>query len=132
VRRPLDIMDSLVTIQTTADPAMFPLLRKMAAAAARSFGASMLEAADVELSIGEALANVYLHAYGRRPGPVAITIDFDGAAMSLAVRDEGQGKPETIRVGRGLSLLQELTDGVDLVAAPDGHGAVLQITRRLG
>jgi anti-sigma regulatory factor (Ser/Thr protein kinase) len=125
-------MDPLVTIQTTADPALFPLLRKMAAAAARSFGASMLEAADVELSIGEALANVYLHAYGRHPGPVAITIDFDGVAMSLAVRDEGRGKPDTVQAGRGLSLLQELTDGVDLLAGPEGRGAVLQITRRLG
>lgn len=92
----------------------------------------MLEAADVELSIGEALANVYLHAYGRRPGPVTITIDFDGVMMSLAVRDEGRGKPDVVQAGRGLSLLRELTDGVDLLAAPEGRGAVLQITRRLG
>jgi anti-sigma regulatory factor (Ser/Thr protein kinase) len=125
-------MDSLVTIQTTADPTLFPLLRKMAAAAARSFGASMLEAADIELSIGEALANVYLHAYGQRPGPVTITIDFDGVTMSLAVRDEGRGRPDVVQAGRGLRLLQELTDGVDLLAAPEGHGAVLQITHRLG
>lgn len=125
-------MDSLVTLQATADPTVFPMLRKMAAAAARSFGASMLEAADVELSVGEGLANVYLHAYGRRPGPVAISIDFDGVFMSLTIRDEGHGKPEIIQPGRGLTLLQELTDGVELLAAPDGHGAVLQVIRKLG
>ena len=125
-------MASLVTLHATADPTVFPMLRKMAAAAARSFGASMLEAADVELSVGEGLANVYLHAYGRRAGPVAITIDFDGVVLSLTIRDEGQGKPEIVQPGRGLTLLQELTDGVDLRAAPDGRGAVLQVIRKLG
>jgi len=125
-------MASLVTLQSTADPTLFPMLRKMAAAAARSFGASMLEAADVELSVGEGLANVYLHAYGRRAGPVEISIDFDGAVISVSIRDEGQGKPEVVKVGRGLALLQELTDGADLLAAPDGRGAVLQVIRKLG
>jgi len=125
-------MAPLVTLQSTADPTLFPMLRKMAAAAARSFGASMLEAADVELAVGEGLANVYLHAYGRRAGPVAISIDFDGAVISVTIRDEGQGKPEIVKAGRGLALLQELTDGVDLLAAPDGHGAVLQVIRKLG
>lgn len=123
---------SLVSLQALSDPTVFPILRKMAAAAARSLGASMLEAADVELSVGEALANVYFHAYGNRPGPVTISIDFDGIAFTISVRDEGRGTPEHVHVGRGLSLLQELTDGVALDAAPDGHGAVLRITRRLG
>jgi len=122
----------LVTLHAFADPTVFPVLRKMAAAAARALGASMLEAADVELSIGEALANVYLHAYGRRPGPVAISIDFDGIAFTISVRDEGRGAPDPVEMRRGLSLLQELTDGVALSAAPDGTGAVLRITRRLG
>ncbi len=124
-------MDSLVTLQATADPTVFPMLRKMAAAAARSFGATMIEAADVELSVGEGLANAYLHAYGGRPGPVAISIDFDGVVMYLSIRDEGQGKPETVLPGRGLTLLQELTDGVDLLTAPGGHGAVLRVVRKL-
>jgi hypothetical protein len=35
-------------------------------------------------------------------------------------------------MGRGLTLLQELTDGIMLHDAPDGAGAVLRITRRLG
>jgi anti-sigma regulatory factor (Ser/Thr protein kinase) len=125
-------MGSLVTLQATTDPTVFPMLRKMAAAAARAFGASMIEAADVELSVGEGLANAYLHAYGCRPGPIAISIDFDGIALYLTIRDQGQGKPETVRPGRGLTLLQELADGVDLLAAPDGPGTILQVTRRLG
>jgi anti-sigma regulatory factor (Ser/Thr protein kinase) len=122
----------LVTLHALADPTVFPVLRKMAAAAARSLGASMLEAADVELSVGEALANAYFHAYGNRPGPVVISIDFDGIAFTISVRDEGRGMPEHLEMGRGISLLQELTDGVTLHAAPDGIGAVLRITRRLG
>jgi anti-sigma regulatory factor (Ser/Thr protein kinase) len=121
-----------VSLHALSDPTVFPILRKMAAAAARALGASMLEAADVELSVGEALANVYLHAYGNRPGPVTIGIDFDGIAFTISVRDEGRGTPERVQVGRGLSLLRELTDDVALHAAPDGHGAVLRITRRLG
>lgn len=125
-------MDSLVTIRATADPTLFPTLRKMAAAAARSFGASMLEAADLELSVGEGLANAYLHAYNRRPGPVEIAIGFDGITVSLSVRDQGNGKPEVTTPGRGLALLEELTDGVDLLPAPDGRGAILHVTRRLG
>ena len=124
-------MGSLVTLQATTDPTIFPTLRKMAAAAARSFGASMLEAADVEFAVGEGLANAYLHAYGRRPGPVTISIDFDGAALYLDIRDEGQGVPEVVHPGRGLALLKNLTDGVDLSTAPDGQGAVLQVIRRL-
>lgn len=92
----------------------------------------MLEAADLELSVGEGLANAYLHAYNRRPGPVEIAIDFDGITVSLSVRDQGNGKPEVTTPGRGLALLEELTDGVDLVPAPDGRGAILHVTRRLG
>jgi anti-sigma regulatory factor (Ser/Thr protein kinase) len=121
-----------VTLHALADPTVFPVIRKMAAAAARSLGASMLEAADVELSVGEALANVYVHAYGGHPGPVAISIDFDGIVITISVRDEGRGTPDPLEMGRGLTLLQELTDGIMLHDAPDGAGAVLRITRRLG
>jgi anti-sigma regulatory factor (Ser/Thr protein kinase) len=121
-----------VTLHALAEPTVFPVIRKMAAAAARSLGASMLEAADVELSVGEALANVYVHAYGGHPGPVAISIDFDGIIITISVRDEGRGKPDPLEMGRGLTLLQELTDGIMLQDAPDGSGAVLRITRRLG
>lgn len=123
---------ALVTLYALSDPTVFPVLRKMAAAAARSLGASMVEAADVELSVGEALANAYLHAYGGRPGPVAIAFAFDGIALTISVRDEGRGAPQPLAPGRGLSLLADLTDGVALHAAPDGTGAVLRITRRLG
>lgn len=122
----------LVTLHALTDPTVFPILRKMAAAAARALGASMVEAADVELSVGEALANAYLHAYSAGLGPVAIAIAFDGITLDISVRDEGRGAPQPLALGRGLSLLQDLTDGVALEAAPDGNGTVLRITRRLG
>ena len=124
-------MDPLITLQATADPTVFPAIRRMVVAAARAFGATPLESADIELIVGEALANAYLHAYARRPGPLAIGIGFDGSVLSLAIRDEGQGKPEPLQAGRGLTLLQEIADSADLLAAPDGRGAELRVTRTL-
>lgn len=123
-------MAPLVSLEASADPGRFPLLRKLVGAAARTVGASSLDATDLEISTAEALVNVFLHAYGGQAGPVTIHIDFDGASIAVRVEDRGRGRaPGTD--GQGLRLIRELSDASELSPRADGAGMVLAFRRRV-
>lgn len=82
---------------------------------------------DMKLAVTEACANAVVHAYAdSAPGPVAVELDVDGAALVLVVRDNGQGMQgelddlERDDAGFGLSIMGSVSDRLSLHEVPEG------------
>jgi|tagenome__1003787_1003787.scaffolds.fasta_scaffold20975133_2 serine/threonine-protein kinase RsbW len=88
-----------------------------------SMGVSTNIAYDLVLSCYEAMANVVAHAYP--PGTTGF-LDLDARLgtddIAVTVRDRGHWKAGSDQStgGRGLALIQRLSDSVDLVRGADG------------
>lgn len=132
-----------ITIRLYSHPEALRTLRKLVDAAAQSVGASEADAFDLEVAVGEAVTNAYVHAYGgRRKGKVEVDIGFDGTNFLVAVHDSGKPVtdkitiparlPEPGRGGRGLYLIGKLMDGVEIIH-PDrrGRGTAVKMVKRL-
>ena len=109
-----------------ADPARLAGVRHAvtAWAAGAALGPDAVE--DLQLAVGEAVANAVEHAYGGtdRPGPVDIelTSDRDGG-VTVTVLDGGTWRPVPADPGfrgRGLQLIHALAGDVDLDRGPSG------------
>ncbi|GAA2561608.1 ATP-binding SpoIIE family protein phosphatase [Pseudonocardia hydrocarbonoxydans] len=84
-------------------------------------------AADVLLAVGEALANAVEHAYGPRRGGVALRMRAEESGIVAEVRDTGRWRaPRGQRRGRGLTLLDALSDEVRIDRTDDGTTVVLR------
>lgn len=98
-------------------------VRRTACAFAECHGVERL--ADVALAVGEASANVVLHAYrDRTPGPLHLTgfVDRETAFVYLVVADEGSGlapRLNTPGLGLGLPLIARLTDRFEITEHPE-------------
>ncbi len=106
----------------------------------RARGVADADYSSAELIFGELVGNVVRHA----PGPIAITVEWDGEYPRLIVADEGPGftpvhdqmLPENILAegGRGLFLVDAYCDGGIRVESLATGGtkvtAVLLIRRR--
>src|SRR5689334_20549895 len=84
---------------------------------------------DTVLGVNEALANCVDHAYAghRRPGGMAILVDFDTVAesVSVCVTDSGAWRPpEPCALhdtrGRGVALMHALAAHCTISGRPDG------------
>lgn len=99
------------------------VLRQAAAAAAEAAGFTPERVDDVVLAVGEAGANVVMHAYRDGVGSFALLIDCDPGELRLVVRDWGGGiapRPESPGLGLGLPLIGSLADTVELATGADG------------
>jgi serine phosphatase RsbU (regulator of sigma subunit)/anti-sigma regulatory factor (Ser/Thr protein kinase) len=96
----------------------------------RSAGATDDEIYDLTLAANEAAANAAEHAYG----PVDATYEVDATladgVVEIEVRDSGRWRPprDSDR-GRGLPLMEGLTDELDVERGDDG--TVVRMRRRL-
>ena len=88
-------------------------------------------AADVALSVTEAVSNAILHAYPNPNGAVDLTARTDAANLHVSVRDYGHGL-STSRdpgMGLGLPLMWELCDDFRIEAG--NPGLAVHLTFRL-
>jgi serine phosphatase RsbU (regulator of sigma subunit)/anti-sigma regulatory factor (Ser/Thr protein kinase) len=79
----------------------------------------------VALALYEAMANVVEHAYREGgPGPLDLDVRHDGAAVTVAVGDEGHWHvatpAEQRHRGRGLALIERLAGQVSVMPSPKG------------
>jgi anti-sigma regulatory factor (Ser/Thr protein kinase) len=130
------------TISLSTAPEELRIARRLVVAAAREAGADAVTLLDLEVAVGEGVANAHIHAYGGgRAGKIHLDLRFDGAALSVAIRDTGQpvaGVPEIPTSlpppgrGRGLYLIGRLMDEARLVH-PDrrGRGTMLFMRKHL-
>ena len=131
-----------VFLRCDTKPEALRAARKMLYAVAKTEGAPEQVAREIEVALGEALANARLHAYGGGVGHVGIDIVYDGTDLSITVHDHG--KPVTGRPtipsslplrgtgGRGLYLIGQLMDAAEIVQ-PDwrGRGTAIRMMRRI-
>ncbi len=99
------------------------MVRKGVNSIARGLGFTEGAAADIELSVSEAIANAVEHGSPEHSGNlVVVTCRFDADALTIDVRDEGPGFDPNMHKrdggrslaerGRGLKLIYRLMDSV--------------------
>ena len=98
---------------------------------ARRNGASEAVQTDLALAVGEACANVVVHAYPPGDvGPLVVHAEIldKGAEICITVIDQGQGmtpRPDSPGLGLGLPLIANLSDRLEIQDGPDGVGTEL-------
>lgn len=131
-------MTQTVTLHFDAEPMLIRVVRKQAAAAATALGATEQRAGSIELAVGEALSNAYVHGYGRASGPIELEIAYEGHTFGITIHDTGRGLPTFPASlnprdgGRwGLQVIHELMDDAVLCPGPSGVGTTVRMSIRL-
>ncbi|MFI0352105.1 SpoIIE family protein phosphatase [Actinomadura sp. 9N407] len=89
------------------------------------------DAFEIVLACSEAAANSIEHGYGFEPGPIEVRAERAGDAVRLVLRDRGTWRePRVSDRGRGLHVMRELMDSVEVAAGPDGTGVTMVRNRR--
>jgi anti-sigma regulatory factor (Ser/Thr protein kinase) len=132
-------LSRILSIRTDSRTESLRVARKCIREAVLGVGASPGVASDIELAAGEALSNIYRHAYNCAAGLVEIQLDQTGPNVSVTVSDDGHATtppvvPETLPAttgtgGRGLYLMHRLVDDVTISVNATGHGIVVHLTR---
>ena len=135
-------MTQTLTLRFLTDPVLIRVVRKQTATAAAALGATEQCAGWIEVAVSEALANAYVHGYEGVPGPVEVEIAYEGDTFGVTIHDEGRGLPSAPHVpvapdprtggGRGLQVIKELMDDAILCPGPNGVGATVRMSIRLG
>ena len=99
---------------------------------ARGAGAPDEVQTDLALAVGEACANVVVHAYP--PGDTGVLIVHAAVSdgrITVTVLDQGQGmspRPDSPGLGLGLPLIANLSDQLEIHDGPDGLGTELRMS----
>ena len=96
-----------------------------------------VDAADIDavvLAVGEAAANVAMHAYGPRGGALRIDAvlgvsELGGPELAVRVCDDGRWRPPRDGEGRGLHIINELADSMRV--EKNDAGTTVAFTLRL-
>jgi anti-anti-sigma factor len=114
-----------------AVPSQLPVLRRTVTAWATAAALPALAVEDLQLALGEAVANTAEHAY-RNSSPGKFTYQLDrtpDGAVQVEVRDEGTWRPPPADPGyrgRGLALIDVL--GEDVTVDTTGPGTCIRFT----
>lgn len=109
-----------------------PLLRRVLSRWLDEAGASASAVEDLSLAFAEACANAAEHAYSPAEGVLEVhaTMSDDGQAV-VSVRDYGSWRaPRGEHRGRGLGLMEGLTDSVEVERGEDG--TTVRLSRQIG
>lgn len=123
------------------EPARVPEIRSFVSTFLADVRAPIDDSSEILLAAGEAAANAYRH--GRREdgrSEVRVRCSFDGSNLAVTVADDGEGfdparldaadLPDRFAAGgRGLYLMRELMDDVEVQSS--SRGTVVTLTRRI-
>lgn len=98
-------------------------------------GADEDDTVAMQIAAGEAAANAVEHAYHQAaPGPVWLAAELQqGSVVCVRITDCGRWRPQRglpSSRGRGMLLMRECVDDVNLARSPDGTTVMLRL--RLG
>jgi serine phosphatase RsbU (regulator of sigma subunit)/anti-sigma regulatory factor (Ser/Thr protein kinase) len=118
--------------QFSAEVESIPVMRRLLARWLDEAGATAAEIDDLALASAEAAANAIEHAYGLAPGVVELrACGSDGGVVTVSVTDFGNWRaPRGTHRGRGLLLMEGLTDGVEVIRRDEG--TTVELSRRIG
>lgn len=103
------------------------------------------ELSECKTIVSEAVSNAIIHGYANNPnGIITIHAVRDGAAISVAIKDEGCGiedieqareplyttKPEIERSGMGFTIMESFSDFLQ-VESNVGVGTVITFTKQI-
>jgi serine phosphatase RsbU (regulator of sigma subunit)/anti-sigma regulatory factor (Ser/Thr protein kinase) len=129
--RALPLADPLVA-RFPAEVDSIPVMRRLLMRWLYEAGATRADMDDLALASAEAAANAIEHAYGLAPGVVELHASTSqGGRVKVAIRDFGSWRPPRgMHRGRGLQLMEGLTDDVELTRSDEG--TTIELSRRLG
>jgi len=128
--RALPLGDTLAA-DFPAEVESIPVMRRLLTRWLGEAGATAAERDDLVLATAEAAANAIEHAYGLAPGVVELTASRSNGRVTVAVTDFGSWRaPRGMHRGRGLMLMEGLTDGVEVIRRD--QGTTIELTRHLG
>jgi serine/threonine-protein kinase RsbW len=87
------------------------------------------DADELLLAIDEAASNAVSHAYRGRRGSFTVTATRFGKHVVFVVADEGQWREHAPNGGRGIPLIERLSDAVQYQR--DAAGTTVVVARRL-
>ena len=129
--RAMPLADPLVA-RFPAEIESIPVMRRLLARWLDEVGATRADVDDLTLASAEAAANAIEHAYGLEPGVVELRARTErGDTVTLSIRDFGNWRaPRGVHRGRGLQLMEGLTDVVEVVRSDEG--TTIELSRQLG
>ena len=129
--RAMPLGDTLVA-RFPAEVESIPGLRRLLGRWLDEAGATRRDIDDLTLAAAEAAANAIEHAYGLAPGVVELhATACDEDTVKVEISDFGSWRaPRGTHRGRGLLLMEGLTDDVEVVRT--GEGTTVELTRRIG
>ncbi len=113
-----------------AEPSALALVRQALRRLGSAVGLSEDRAFALQVAVGEAMNNVVEHAYGAAGGTVCVHARRQGGAVLVDVEDHGRWRPERPEErerGRGIRLMRELADSVEIQTTPSGTTVRLTI-----
>jgi len=128
--RAMPLSDVLVA-RFPAEIESIPGLRRLLGRWLDEAGATRRDIDDLTLAAAEAAANAIEHAYGLAPGIVELHATTDDDTVTVEISDFGNWRPPRgTHRGRGLLLMEGLTDDVEVVRT--GEGTTVELKRRIG
>ncbi|MFI0242951.1 ATP-binding protein [Streptomyces sp. NPDC016845] len=129
------------------EAASVPLARRLLVGTMETAGVDPEVLYDLSVALSEACANAVEHggphSAGDSSGAYRVTAYLDGEKCRIEVADSGPGMPplrgrttprqapDDAEHGRGLGLIHELADHVDVATKPGGPGTVVSFDRLL-
>lgn len=124
-----------LSLEIRGHPDQLPLLRRVLFTWLQAIGANEDDVVAIQIAAAEAAANAVEHAYlGAEPGLVRLTAQVEpGNVVRVEICDTGRWRPQRTfdnARGRGLLLMRECSDEVNLMRSDQGTTVVLRL--RLG
>jgi serine phosphatase RsbU (regulator of sigma subunit)/anti-sigma regulatory factor (Ser/Thr protein kinase) len=91
--------------------------------------ATEVEAFEITVACGEACTNAIEHAYGPREETFEVEARMQEKDVLISVRDFGRWRPPRGARGRGLDVMKQLMDSVEVLPGPSG--TEVRLRRRL-
>ena len=120
--RPLPAAAEQISLTLPAEPASLAGLRRRLARFLHATGASEAEQYELTLTICEAAGNAIEHAYGPGDATYEVEVTFASGELVATVRDSGSWRDKRgEHRGRGLDIIEQLMDHVDVEARGGRH-----------
>ena len=128
-----------VSLTIPAKPEFLALCRLVLAGLAQTKSIDAETLSDLELAVTEACTNAITHAYDEAGGTIVVRCLVGSDRVDVEIEDRGRGfdgapgRPEeTSESGRGLAVIQAVSDSVEVTRGPDGVGSRIRIRKLIG
>ena len=123
-------LDERIVLKVAGDPGALTSARDIVRRWLGEAGADAVETHDITMACNEACQNAIEHGYELGADLFDVVLSRSGADVSITVRDHGGWKTTTTPDrGRGLELMRELMDDVEVAA--NELGSAVSLRRRL-